>query len=82
MTTKEFEDMKLKFYKEQARWESLKVGDPVYETGWDTDVFEIIIDQINVSERYIIGRDMSQNEKVVRLTGGFYTRTELEARYI
>lgn len=77
MKPSEFKEIKEKYLKEQKRWKSLKVGDKVYETGNDRDLFEIIIKQISVKERYIIGIDKSQNDKKVKLYG-FYTTKELK----
>lgn len=70
MKKSEFEEIKKKFELENARWEKLKIGQSVYESVarfWDMEYFEIIIDEINIDERFIIGRDQSQNGKVVKL---------------
>ena len=76
MTKQEFKKIENEFKKEQKRWESLKIGQSVFETGYEFDCFEIIIDEINIDERYIKGTDLSQNKKKVKLYG-FYTKEEL-----
>lgn len=71
MKKSEFQEIKKKFEAENIRWNKLKVGQSVYESVarfWDMEYFEVIIDEINVDERFIIGRDQSQNGKVVQLS--------------
>lgn len=84
MKKSEFEEIKKKFEAENKRWEKLKVGQSVYESvarWFDMEYFEIIIDEINVDERYIVGRDQSQGGKKVTLSG-FDTVEELKERGI
>lgn len=79
-TTKEFNDLKKEYKEEQARWKSLKKGQLVYESVpryFDMEYFEIIIQEVNVEGRYIIGIDTSQNNKIVQLTS-FSTVEELK----
>ena len=52
MTKQEFKKIENEFKKEQKRWKSLKIGQSVFETGYDFDLFEIIIEEINIDERY------------------------------
>lgn len=80
MNKKEFNKIKKEFEEEEKRWNSLAIGQEVYEDvfrGSDTEYFSIIIDEINVDERYIVGRDLSQENKVVRLEV-FSTEKELK----
>jgi len=65
------------FKKEQKRWEALRVGDIVFEHGsWD-DLFKMVIEEINVNERYAICTDHSQDKIKVKVSG-FSTIGELK----
>lgn len=80
MNKQEFLKIKKEFKKEEKRWKSLKIGQSVYESvarEWEFEYFEIIIDKINVDERFIVGKDLSQKNKVVNLRG-FSTTKELK----
>lgn len=80
MKKEEFEKIKNDFNLEEKRWKSLKKGQKVYESVprfFDMEYFEIIIQEVNVKERFIIGKDMSQQGKIVKLYG-FDTVEELK----
>ena len=55
MKPKEFAEIKKRFEQDQSRWESLSVGDVIYDEqargGWDMDYHKMIIDSINIEER-------------------------------
>jgi hypothetical protein len=80
MTPQEFKEVETKFKKEEARWKSLKVGQTVYEEfarSWEMEYFEIEITEIHSDERFIMGIDKSQENKLVKLHS-FCTIEELK----
>lgn len=85
MKPSEFNEIKENFEKQQKRWESLKVGDAIYDEQprwFDYDYHEAEIKEINLDERYVIAYDKSDSmnpNKEIKLTG-FLTEEEFKNR--
>ena len=66
MKPAEFLEIKERFEKDQARWESLNVGDIIYDeqSRWgDMDYHKMEIDSIDVEERVLEAHDVSGDHK-------------------
>ena len=51
----------------EKRWKAMEPGQVVYDQdGWG-DYFKVIIEEVHVEERYIVGLDMSQGGNRVEL---------------
>lgn len=77
MKPSEFKEIKKVFKKEQKRWESLKVGDIIYDAQarWgDMDYHKMIIDEIDPEERQVKAHDVSGDHSAT--LKGFLTETE------
>ena len=71
MKPKEFYEIMKDFVEEQEFWESLKVGDVIYDEqpgGLMMDYFKMIIDSINVEERYVVAHDDEYPDRIRTLT--------------
>lgn len=78
----EFKEIKEDFEKEQKRWESLKIGDIIYDQQprfGDIDYHEVEIKKINIDERLVIAYDransLNPNKKIT--LSNFLTKEEL-----
>lgn len=61
MKPKDFYKIMYDFVVEDRHWRALKVGDTIYDEqpGGLEDYHKVIIDEINLEERYIIAHDAS-----------------------
>ena len=77
MKPKEFHKIMQEFVDEDRRWRALKVGDTIYEAVGRGDVMDyhkMIIDSINLEERYVIAHDAVGDHKGT--LDGFLTENE------
>lgn len=84
MNKQEFEKIEKEYYAEKKRWESLKVGQKVYEEFprfFDMEYFKLEIVEIDVDNRKAKVLDHSQNGKE-RIMSHFSTIEELKERGI
>jgi len=61
MKPKEFDKLKSDFEKEQKYWESLKIGDIIYDEQtryFDIDYHKMVIDSINIEKREVVAHDV------------------------
>lgn len=69
------------FGREQARWESLNPGDYVYlkiPKEWDNDYHEGIVKSVDVENRILKVKDLSQNGKEQDWSKDFLTAIEFD----
>jgi hypothetical protein len=60
MKPKEFFKIMQEFVDEDRRWRAFKVGDTIYDEqsrGFENDYHKMIIDKINLEERYVVAHD-------------------------
>lgn len=79
MKPSEFNEIKERFEKEQARWESLNVGDIIYDEqarGFDFDYHKMKILEINMDERVVLAEDVVGSH--IAELSHFFTETEFE----
>ena len=78
-TKKEFQGIKKNYYKEEERFNNIKIGDLVWEAvpRWgDIDYHPAIVDGVNVDERCVEVIDISSKNERKRYYG-FLTESEL-----
>ena len=77
MKPKEFFKIMQEFVDEDRRWRALKVGDTIYEPvarEIEFDYHKMIIDNINLEERYVFAHDAEGDHKST--VSGFLTEFE------
>jgi len=82
MKPSEFREIKQKFIKEQKFWESLKVGQTIYDeqSRWfDFDYHEMIIDEIDVENRCVKARDVYGTHRAT--LHGFLTEEQFNKKF-
>jgi hypothetical protein len=80
MKPKEFQKIMKDFVEEQEFWESLNVGDVIYDeqpAGIEFDYFKMIIESINIEERYVVAHDDEYPDRIRTLTS-FITQEMFE----
>ena len=80
MKPKEFYELMQEFVDEDRRWRELKEGDTIYDQGCAGIAFEyfkMIIDKIDIAERYVVAHDEADSSHIKTL-GGFLTQKEFE----
>jgi hypothetical protein len=80
MKPKEFYEIMEEFVEEEKFWKELKVGDVIYDEqpgGIEFDYFKMIIDKINIKERYVVAHDDEYPDRTRTLTS-FITQEMFE----